>query len=77
MSQSTDVTITQSLFSPKDRMSYRYFHKRAHYMAVVLSALSKLARSQGSPLHGCEVEWQDVHDDGRRMAIVITAGKGG
>jgi hypothetical protein len=45
-------------------------------MAVVLSALSKLAGSQGSPLHGCEVEWQDVHDDDRRMGIVITAGKG-
>lgn len=68
------VVMPQTMFSPKDRMAYRYFHKRAHYLAVIADALKKASKKTESPLHGVEIEWE--HADDRRPIISIAAGKG-
>lgn len=57
-------------------MSYRYCHKRAHYLAVIYSAIQELAGKEGSPLSGAEISWEDVIGDARRPVLVIQAGKG-
>lgn len=40
------VVMPETMFTPKDRLSNRYFHKRAHYMAVIASSLENLIESQ-------------------------------
>lgn len=60
------------MFSAKDRTAYRYFHKRAHYLAVIAEALTKAATKKG-PLRGIAVEWE--HADARRPIISIKCGK--
>lgn len=57
----------KTMFTPKDRLNYRYFHKRAHYLAVIKEALQ-------AEMEGLVVEWRDV--DARRPIIVLRAGKG-
>ena len=59
------------MFSPKDRMNYRYFHKRAHYLAVIKAAVEK-AMLGDEDLKGLEVSWEGD----RRPIIVLRAGKG-
>jgi U3 small nucleolar RNA-associated protein 22 len=44
------------MFSAKDRMNYRYFHKRAHYLAVINKALTT-ASKKGGPLSGVKARW--------------------
>lgn len=56
-------------------MSFRYFHKRSHYLAVIFSALSKLASTSSSPLHGSRLAWEHVSGDERRPVIVVSIGK--
>ncbi|KAK8853038.1 hypothetical protein IAR55_003739 [Kwoniella newhampshirensis] len=69
------VVMPSSLFSPKDRLDYRYFHKRAHYLAVIYGQIRRLAASAGT-LRGVSVEWASSNGDERRPVILITAGKG-
>ncbi|WVR00376.1 hypothetical protein IAU59_007519 [Kwoniella sp. CBS 9459] len=68
------VVMPSAMFSPKDRMDFRYFHKRAHYLAVIFSALRPLLTKDGA-LHGAEIQWDTAMGDTRRPVIVITAGK--
>ncbi|WVF73208.1 hypothetical protein IAT40_008027 [Kwoniella sp. CBS 6097] len=68
------VVMPSAMFSPKDRMDYRYFHKRAHYLAVIFSALRQLTKKEGT-LNGAEIQWGKASKDVRRPVIVITAGK--
>ncbi|TXT04376.1 hypothetical protein VHUM_04143 [Vanrija humicola] len=67
------VVMPQAMFSAKDRTAYRYFHKRAHYLAVIYAGLRKAAADSKSPLHGVELAWE--HADARRPVIAIRAGK--
>lgn len=60
------------MLSPKDRMNYRYFHKRAHYLAVIKAALENAA-SADEELKGMEISWSE---DDRRPVIILKAGKG-
>lgn len=60
------------MFSAKDRTAYRYFHKRAHYLAVIAQALRKASTKKG-PLKGIKVDWE--HADARRPVIAISSGK--
>lgn len=53
-------------------MNYRYFHKRAHYLAVVKTAIEK-AMLADEELKGLEVTWKM---DDKRPIIVLRAGKG-
>jgi len=62
------------MFSAKDRTAYRYFHKRAHYLAVIAAALKSEAKKEGSALHGAEISWE--HIDARRPIVSISVGKG-
>ncbi|OCF40806.1 hypothetical protein I317_05418 [Kwoniella heveanensis CBS 569] len=68
------VVMPSAMFAPKDRMDYRYFHKRAHYLAVIFSALRQLIKKEGS-LNGAEIQWSRAMEDVRRPIIIITAGK--
>ncbi|KAK4685401.1 U3 small nucleolar RNA-associated protein 22, partial [Tremellales sp. Uapishka_1] len=64
------VAMPDALFSAKDRMSYRYFHKRLHYLAVIKAALEKL-----DALEGVDIRWENAMGDARRPIIVLRAGK--
>jgi U3 small nucleolar RNA-associated protein 22 len=64
----------QAMFSAKDRTAYRYFHKRAHYLAVIAAALKTESTKEDSALYGVEIEWE--HADARRPIVSIAAGKG-
>lgn len=63
---------SQDMFSAKDRTAYRYFFKRAHYLAVIADGLKKAAKKDG-PIHGVQVTWEQA--DERRPIISISAGK--
>ena len=67
--------MSQAMFSAKDRMDYRYFHKRSHYLAVIKAAIIK-AFNKDAALQGIEVEWAYSMDDPRRPVISLKAGKG-
>lgn len=72
------------MFTPKDRTAYRYFHKRAHYIAVIASSLQAL----GNPSTKAKqddmskiwksmiVEWDFEGGDMRRPILVMTFPKG-
>ena len=66
----------QVLFSAKDRMDYRYFHKRSHYLAVIKAAIVK-AFSKNDALSNVQVEWAYSMEDVRRPIISLLAGKSG
>ncbi|WWC91505.1 uncharacterized protein L201_006451 [Kwoniella dendrophila CBS 6074] len=68
------VVMPSAMFSAKDRMDYRYFHKRSHYLAVIYSQVQKLAKQEGL-LHGAELSWTNSSGDARRPIINIVAGK--
>lgn len=62
------------MFSAKDRTAYRYFHKRAHYLAVIAEGLKKAAKAKkGGPLAGATVGWSTL--DAQRPIVVLEAGK--
>lgn len=63
----------QELFTPKDRLDYRYFYKRAYYLGVVKAGLAKASKAEGN-LSGASIAW-DCQDE-RRPVIAITVGKG-
>jgi U3 small nucleolar RNA-associated protein 22 len=60
------------MFSAKDRTAYRYFHKRAHYLAVIAEGVKKAAK-KGGPLAGVNVRWESL--DAQRPIVVLEAGK--
>eukprot|EP01137_Pigoraptor_chileana_P005519 Opistho-2@48704 len=62
-----DVAVEMPLdyFQPKDHLNYRYFHKRAYYLAVVAAAIKKDGRL------GPSVQYADWAGDSRRPIIVI------
>lgn len=64
------------MFSAKDRNANRYFHKRAHYVAVLASAVQALSKKKGGALDGVTVEYGLVDRDHRRPTVVLTIPKG-
>lgn len=60
------------MFSAKDRTAYRYFHKRAHYLAVIADGLKKAAK-KGGVFEGTTVRWDAI--DPQRPIVVLEAGK--
>jgi len=66
----------QAMFSVKDRMSYRYFHKRAHYLAVICASLNKWAAQSDTPMYGVKASWESAMGDERRPIIKLSVGKG-
>nr|XP_031858971.1 uncharacterized protein CI109_005639 [Kwoniella shandongensis]KAA5526043.1 hypothetical protein CI109_005639 [Kwoniella shandongensis] len=68
------VVMPSSLFSAKDRLDYRYFHKRAHYLAIIYAQIQQLVDKEGT-LQGVEVDWTTSNGDERRPVIALTVGK--
>lgn len=70
------------MFTPKDRTAYRYFHKRAHYIAVIASSVAALASpkqgkdASGNVWRSMRVEWEYEGGDMRRPVLVLTFPKG-
>lgn len=64
------------MFSAKDRNANRYFHKRAHYVAVLASAVDALTKKSGGEFAGVTVEYGLVDRDERRPVVVMTLPKG-
>lgn len=60
------VVMPESLFTPKDRLSNRYFHKRAHYVAAIASSLETLTTQAKKPKKQAAAEddvqrlWREV-----------------
>jgi U3 small nucleolar RNA-associated protein 22 len=63
----------QELFSPKDRLDYRYFYKRGYYLGIVKSNLEKASKAKGG-FGGATISWDS--QDERRPVIAISVGKG-
>nr|ODN99927.1 hypothetical protein L204_02372 [Cryptococcus depauperatus CBS 7855] len=68
------VVMPHNLFSAKDRLDYRYFHKRVHYLAVIFYNLQRLSMEDG-PLSGVKLRWSIAMGDERRPVILLSAGK--
>jgi len=66
-------TDEQELFTPKDRLDYRYFYKRGYYLGIVKAGLVKAAKAEGG-MNGASITWDS--QDERRPVIAITVGKG-
>ena len=64
------------MFSAKDRMSYRYFHKRAHYLAVIFASLQLQSQISSSPMYGMILSWEYASGDERRPTFTLSAGRG-
>ena len=63
------------MFSAKDRMDHRYFHKRVPYLAVIKGAIVK-AFKKDAGLRDVEAEWAYSMGDARRPIVLLKAGKG-
>ncbi|OAX81037.1 hypothetical protein ACJ72_04623 [Emergomyces africanus] len=57
------VTIPRSLFQKKDYLNYRYFHKRAYYIACIAAGIKDAAEP------GFKISWS--HQDGDTLRPVI------
>lgn len=74
----------QDMFTPKDRTAYRYFHKRAHYIAVIASSLQALGKpatkakqdDMSKIWKSMTVEWDFEGGDMRRPILALTFPKG-
>lgn len=60
------VQMPDSMFQEKDNVNYRYFYKRAYYLAVLASEIKK----RRSDL-GLKLEFEAFQGDGRRPILVI------
>ncbi|KAI8056751.1 Nrap protein [Syncephalis plumigaleata] len=68
------VEMPKDLFTEKDILNYRYFHKRAYYLAEMASAL-KRASPTSLAVH---LSYTFIDNDPRRPILVLTGnGKGG
>lgn len=75
------------MFTPKDRTANRYFHKRAHYLAVIANSLvSRIATANknatkkakgaddaagGEVWKDVKVEWEYANGNERRPVVVL------
>ncbi|KAJ3297816.1 hypothetical protein HK104_000070 [Borealophlyctis nickersoniae] len=66
------VQMPESLFQEKDHVNYRYFYKRAYYLAVLASEFRKKRKELN-----VKVEFQAFQGDRRRPILVLRAAKDG
>lgn len=62
------VVMPSTIFQEKDHMNYRYFHKRAYYLAVLAAAI----RSAEGPSLGVDPSYQLLDGDARRTVLVLS-----
>ncbi|KAJ9106826.1 hypothetical protein QFC19_002954 [Naganishia cerealis] len=73
------IVMPDEMFTPKDRTAYRYFHKRAHYIAVIASSLEALGRPSTKAKQdemskiwkSMTVDWDFEGGDMRRPILVL------
>ncbi|PWN52033.1 Nrap protein [Violaceomyces palustris] len=61
------VVMPSSLFQEKDHMNFRYFHKRAFYLAVLADAIT----NSKQPKLGVQTSFQLMEGDPRRPILVL------
>lgn len=61
------VQMPSTLFQKKDYMEYRYFYKRAYYLACIASAIKKAHSSTYS------MQYEDFHGDSLKPILVVTS----
>ncbi|KKZ62074.1 hypothetical protein EMCG_03437 [[Emmonsia] crescens] len=64
------VTIPSSLFQKKDYLNYRYFHKRAYYVACIAAGI----KDAGEP--GFKISWSYQEGDTLRPVILLEPTEG-
>ena len=62
------VQIPDTVFDPKDHMSFEYFYKRAFYVACIAAGLQKLKDHQGQPF---KVHYRYEHGNSLQPAVII------
>ncbi|KAF9584422.1 hypothetical protein BGW38_006511 [Lunasporangiospora selenospora] len=61
------VEMPEELLQEKDHMNYRYFYKRAYYLAVLASAI----QDKKSAMSKCKLEFATMDGDQRRPVLII------
>ena len=64
------LTALQEIFQEKDYLNYRYFYKRAYYLAVVAAAIA-----DSKELKGLKAEYDFMNGDPLKPIVVITPGE--
>ncbi|KAL2372463.1 pre-rRNA processing protein Utp22 [Blastomyces gilchristii SLH14081] len=64
------VTIPRSLFQKKDYLNYRYFHKRAYYIACIAAGIKEAAEP------GFKISWSYQDGDTLRPVILVEPTEG-
>ncbi|TKA68398.1 hypothetical protein B0A55_08744 [Friedmanniomyces simplex] len=62
------VTMPSSLFQEKDYLNYRYFYKRAYYLACLAASIKDEPTEY-------DVQFADLHDDQLRPTLVVSPPK--
>ncbi|KAG0324998.1 hypothetical protein BGZ99_001153 [Dissophora globulifera] len=61
------VEMPEQLFQEKDHMNYRYFYKRAYYLAVLAAAV----QDKKSGMSGCKTEFSTLNGDQRKPILIL------
>lgn len=66
------VEMPEELFQEKDHMNYRYFYKRAYYLAVLASAI----QDKKSGMSATKIEFSTLNGDQRKPILVLSPSGG-
>ncbi|KAF9960710.1 hypothetical protein BGZ65_011803, partial [Modicella reniformis] len=61
------VEMPEKLFQAKDYMNYRYFHKRAYYLAVLAASI----QDKKSGMSNCKLEFSTLNGDQRKPILIL------
>src|SRR5690348_628245 len=64
------VTMPASLLQEKDYLNYRYFYKRAYYLACIAAGL------QGDEEESFDLSFENLHGNDLQPILVVKSGKG-
>ncbi|KAG0330997.1 hypothetical protein BG000_011298 [Podila horticola] len=62
------VEMPEELFQEKDHMNYRYFYKRAYYLAVLASAI----QDKKSGMSSTKIEFSTLNGDQRKPILILS-----
>lgn len=66
------LTMPGSIFTDKDYLNYRYFHKRAYYLSVLAASIAGDKSTKGLKL-----SYEFMNDDHLRPILVVSSGTDG
>jgi U3 small nucleolar RNA-associated protein 22 len=61
------IEMPEELFQEKDHMNYRYFYKRAYYLAVLAAAI----QDKKSGMSKCKIEFSTFNGDQRKPILIL------